>query len=121
MRGERAGGKRENRNIMSLDIKITDQDLPVLSAVATQALDLLQDPKVTNRRIEELIRQDPALTERLLRTANSPFYAGHKQSSTISDAIFRLGLRQLRNVIIVAATGELFSDNDPTIQTFWDH
>lgn len=106
---------------MGLDIQITDQDLPVLSAVATQALDLLQDPLVTNRRIEELIRQDPALTERLLRTANSPFYAGRNLSSTISDAIFRLGLRQLRNVIIVAATGELFSDNDPMIQAFWDH
>lgn len=106
---------------MGLDICITDQDLPVLSAVATQALELLQDPLVTNRRIEELIRQDPALTERLLRTANSPFYAGRNQSSTISDAILRLGLRQLRNVIIVAATGELFSDNDPMIQSFWDH
>lgn len=106
---------------MALDIQITDQDLPVLSAVATQALELLQDPLVTNNRIEELIRQDVALTERLLRTANSPFYAGRNQSSTIAQAILRLGLRQLRNVIIVAATGELFSDHSPVIQALWEH
>lgn len=106
---------------MALDIQISDQDLPVLSAVATQALDLINSPTVTNKHLDELIRQDMALSQRVLRTANSPFYCGKMQTTTISDAVFRLGMRQLRNVLVVAATGELFSDADPVIQALWEH
>lgn len=106
---------------MVLEIQISDQDLPVLSAIATEALEMIQNPNVSNKQIDELIRQDMSLTARLMRTANSPFYGGRRQTTTISDAIFRLGLRQLRNVLIVAATGELFNDGDPIIRALWDH
>ncbi|MCL5270390.1 MAG: HDOD domain-containing protein [bacterium] len=106
---------------MAVDIQITDQDLPVLSAVATQALELIQDPDVTTRKIDELVRQDPSLTQRLLHTANSPFYVGRIPSQSISEAMVRLGLRQLRNVVVVAATGELFNAGDTLVQDMWDH
>lgn len=106
---------------MKLDIKISEKDLPVLSIIATQALQLLEDPKVTNQRIVDLICQDPSLAARVLRVANSPFYCGRVPSFTISDALFRLGIRNLTNVIIIAATGELFSDSDPVIHYLWDH
>lgn len=106
---------------MSLDIQITDEDLPVLPVVANQALDLLQNPDVDTRKIDELIRQDPSLTQRILRVANSPFYAGRTQSQTIWAAVVRLGVRQLRCVILTAATGELFKEDDVIIQNIWDH
>jgi putative nucleotidyltransferase with HDIG domain len=106
---------------MKLNIQIDEQDLPLISTVATQALDLLKDTKVSNRKMEDLICQDPALTARILRAANSPFYRGRMQAATISDAIFRLGMRQLHNVIVLAATGEFFSDSDPIVQYLWNH
>lgn len=106
---------------MKLDIQIDDQDLPVLSTVASQAIKFIQDPKITNQKMEDLICQDPSLAARVLRAANSPFYSGRMLASTISDAIFRLGMRNLRNVIVVAASGEFFSDNDPIVQYLWDH
>lgn len=106
---------------MKLDIKIADQDLPVLSVVASQALQLLTNPKVTNQKIVDLICQDPSLTARVLRVANSPFYSGRIPAFTISDSIFRLGIRNLTNVIVIAATGEFFSESDPVIQYLWDH
>lgn len=104
-----------------IDIQITDQDLPVLSAVAQQALQLINNDNVTNRQIEDLIRQDPSLTQRLLTTANSPFYSGKYEIKSIADSITRMGLRQLRNIVLVAATGELFQDDDPMFQAFWKH
>lgn len=102
-------------------IEITEEDLPVLSAVANKALVLIQDNSATNGQIETLIRQDPALTQRVLHVANSPFYAGRVESRTIAAAIARLGLRQLRNVIVVAATGELFTSSDRLAQALWEH
>ena len=104
-----------------IDIQITDQDLPVLSAVATQALQLINDDRVTNRQIEDLIRQDPSLTQRLLTTANSPFYSGRYEIKSIADSITRMGLRQLRNIVLVAATGELFKGDDPVMTSLWNH
>jgi putative nucleotidyltransferase with HDIG domain len=106
---------------MNLDLRIEEKDLPMLSVVATQAMDLLRKPTVTNNELNELIRQDPALTSRILRIANSPFYSGRFQSRKISEAIVRMGLRQLRNILVVAATGELFDSEDPHIRSIYDH
>ncbi len=106
---------------MKLNIEIDEQDLPLISAVASQALDLIQDPEASNQKIEDLICKDPALAARVLRTANSPFYCGRTGVSSISNAIFRLGMKNLRNVIVVAATGEFFNDDDPSVQHLWQH
>lgn len=106
---------------MTYDIEITEQDLPVLSAVANKALALMRNENVSNTQLDELIRQDPALTQRVLHMSNSPFYAGRTESRTISAAISRLGLRQLRNLIVMAASGELFDAADPIAQRLWDH
>jgi putative nucleotidyltransferase with HDIG domain len=106
---------------MTIQIEISDQDLPVLSVVATQALELLHHPNVTNQKIEELIRQDPSLTSRLLHIANSPFYATRMESKSIADAARKLGMRQLHNIILAAATGELFHADDAHAQQLWLH
>ncbi len=106
---------------MEVSIQISEQDLPLLSAVATRALALMQDHDATNQAIEDLIRQDPALTQRVLHVANSPFYCGRAGTRTIASAVGRLGLRQLRNVIMMAATGELFNADDPHARALWQH
>ncbi|MCE5229513.1 HDOD domain-containing protein [bacterium] len=106
---------------MSFNIEISEKDLPVLSAVANKALALMQNDNVSNNQLDNLIKQDPALTQRVLHVANTPFYCGGVGSRTISSAIMRLGLRQLRNVILMAASGELFNANDPIAQGMWEH
>ena len=106
---------------MALQLQISEDDLPVLSAVATQALELTRKENVTHRQIEELIRNDMSLTQRVLHIANSPFFAGRVQSQTISGAVARLGLRQLRQLIIAAASEEVFDANDPVTHILWDH
>lgn len=106
---------------MDYEIQISEQDLPVLSAVANKALALMRNENVTNQQLEELIKQDPALTQRVLHMSNTPFYAGRTESRTIMAAIARLGLRQLRNLIVMAASGELFDAADPIAQNLWDH
>ncbi|MCL5271353.1 MAG: HDOD domain-containing protein [bacterium] len=106
---------------MAFELQILDQDLPVLSSVAMRALELSRDDNISYHLIDELIRQDPALTQRVLRVANSPFYAGNSQSLTIANAIVRLGLNQLKSILIIAATGQLFDARDPYIRLLYDH
>ena len=106
---------------MAYDLQLPEKDLPMISAVATQALQLINRPNVTNNELNDLIRQDPSLAGRVLHIANSPFYGGRFQARRISDAIVRMGMRQLRNILVVAATGELFDVRDPIVRGFWDH
>lgn len=106
---------------MCIRVEISEQHIPVLTAVAVQALDLIRQDNVTHQRLEDLIRQDPGLTSRLLAIANSPFYASKMQARTISEAARRLGLRQMQNVIVAAAAGELFNQDDLLQQRMWSH
>src|SRR5437867_3583326 len=105
---------------MSTDLQISYRDLPVLSAVTAKALELIQRSDVTNQAIGDLIRQDPGLTQRLLQTANAPFYSGRRGPQTINEAIVRLGLRPLRNILLAAAAGEICNLADPWAQSLWD-
>lgn len=106
---------------MTLDIKISEDDLPVLPAVASQAMQLLGRENVSFGELDGMIRRDPSLTERVLHMANSPFYSGKMPFQTLSDAIGRLGLRQLHAVLTTAATGDLFNGDDPVAMALWEH
>jgi len=44
------------------------------SPVAAKILELAQDERVGAREIADIVAQDQAFTERLLKIANSPFY-----------------------------------------------
>ncbi|HWA25508.1 MAG TPA: HDOD domain-containing protein [Lacunisphaera sp.] len=49
-------------------------------------------------QIAEIIRRDPSLTARLLRMVNSVYYGLSNSVSNIEEAIFFLGLRQIREL-----------------------
>lgn len=106
---------------MPISIEISEERIPTLSSVALEALELLRRDDVTNEQLERIIIRDPGLTSRVLLIANAPFYAGRVPSRTIADSIRRLGLRQLRNVVVAAAAGELFESDDTLAQAIWTH
>lgn len=104
-----------------LDVKIDDSDLPVLSAVAIDAMAQINTGEPSASDLEKLIRRDPALAMRILRLANSPLHAGRVKIASISQAVVRLGMRNLKEAILVAATGEVFDHKDPYARAFWEH
>lgn len=105
----------------AIDIRIEESDLPILSGVATRLFRLVESERGTVREIEKLVRLDPSLALRILRLANSPIYGGLVKIGTIEQAVVRLGMDELRRVTLMAATGEVFADNDPYIKGFWQH
>ena len=102
------------------NVRLTGDDLPVLSVVATKAIEAI-DSGADARELEELIRIDAGLTARILRLANSAMYGGSFQVTTIEQAIVRLGLKELKSTILVAATGDLFDKADNYIKSLWEH
>jgi putative nucleotidyltransferase with HDIG domain len=104
-----------------LEIRIEDKDLPVLSAVATRAMTMISSDKASSSDLDQLIRKDPALAQRILRLANSPLYGGKVKISSISQSIVRLGMARLRTTIMIAATGDVYPQSDPHARRMWEH
>jgi putative nucleotidyltransferase with HDIG domain len=85
---------------------------------------MVDDPRSSAADIGELIRQDPGLTARLLRIANSPFYGFPSRIDSVPRAITVIGTNQLRHLILATSTIQVFSDfpNDlVSMETFWHH
>lgn len=82
-------------------------NLPTLPTIATQVLRLSQNPNAQAGDFEEILRRDQALTARVLRLVNSPFFSLRSPVKSIPQAIVVLGLRTLRSVVLAAQTSRL--------------
>src|SRR5512141_1959961 len=78
--------------------------LPVLPEVASQVLGLVQRPDCDTARLAELLRRDPAMTAHVMAVVASPIYAGAVKISSVQQAIGRLGLATLTQIVLVVAS-----------------
>jgi len=76
---------------------------PVLPGVAIELLDVARYPDIDLKRIARLIARDPLLAGQVMRRVQSPFYAGRVPITDLNQAIFRLGLINIRDIVLEAA------------------
>ncbi len=76
---------------------------PVLPSVAIELLDVARYPDIDLKRIARLIARDPMLAGQVMRRVQSPFYAGRVPITDLNQAIFRLGLINIRDIVLEAA------------------
>ncbi len=98
-----------------------EKDLPTLPQVALQVMQLVEDPDTSARDLERLISRDQAITSRVLRLANSAFYAVSGTVSTLLNAIMILGFRNVHVMVVWAAQESLHRQNNPQESLMWDH
>jgi putative nucleotidyltransferase with HDIG domain len=79
--------------------------------LALKAVELVARPDVELRQLASLVAQDPALSARVLRVANSASYARSTKAENVLGAITRLGLNEAASIISGSATQALY---DPT-------
>ena len=78
-------------------------DLPTLPGSAQRVLALIQYPKTTSRQIAQTLQQDPVLTAKFLRVANSAVYAGTQRIDSLHHAVCRLGFGTVRSVLLAVS------------------
>lgn len=83
-------------------------ELPALPKAACHIMAVIEDPKTTATRLEKALAFDQALTAKVLRIANSPFYGAVREIRTVSEAIVRLGFVTIRNWTLVTAARSIF-------------
>jgi len=83
------------------EIKRRLEACPKLASLQTinRALrELMNSEQSLNSQIAEIIRRDPSLSARLLRMVNSVYFGNSNRISNIEEAVFFLGLRQIREL-----------------------
>jgi two-component system, cell cycle response regulator len=81
--------------------RIVDGDcLPCPSPVLIRLLELIADERTSSNELARVIEQDPSLTTRLLKIANSAFYFRSRTVSTISQAMLLIGFNRVRTIAL---------------------
>lgn len=83
------------------------QELPLLSPASRKAYEACLDPDISYDKLERLISQDASLAATVLQNANTVRYSGAKHVETVGDAISRVGLQGLRDILMVASAQRL--------------
>ena len=100
-------------------------DLPTLSIVANNIVQIMQNTKSSAVQVGRAISQDPALVSRILRIANSTFYGFPRAITTIPHAVVILGFTNIRNLVLTSSILAIFPSKEGDgyfdREGFWKH
>ena len=103
--------------------RATLHNLPALPQVLLKLLDVISQDSADIPQLANIIRQDSAITARLLTIANSSLYNPLRHCNTIERALMSLGLETVRTLILTAAFKQHFSHFDKHhyqfMQKYW--
>jgi len=117
--------------VAKLDVDAIDAQLkncprlPSLSSINSALRELLDADQSYTSQISDVIRRDPSLTSRLLRLVNSVYYGITTPVKSIEEAVFYLGVRQIRQLAMVTPVIEDFQKLAGATpfpwREFWQH
>jgi len=102
------------------DIAAGKVELPTIPRVVQRLIAALRDPDVDSRRIGEALAQDPVLSAKVLRLANSSFFGGQRSMASIDAAVAMIGMQALNKLIVACGVSSAFKDIPGIdLPTFW--
>lgn len=102
-------------------MKIVNLNLPSVPHVSMRVLNMLDDPYISLKKLEDLILADQSLTAKILKIANSAFYGLRRKVTLISDALNVIGFKTIRDVILVASIREVYKVFGLIEKKLWEH
>ena len=100
-------------------------DFPTLPTIYYKLVDALSNTSTTIKDLSNLVSTDIALSFKLLKIVNSSIYGLSTKVNSIDKAIFHLGFRELKNIILSTKIIEVFSDINSNskfdLVEFWKH
>ena len=100
------------------------EGLPSRQASITDFIRMLSDNSVPVEEIVASLKKDPALSARLLKVANSPYFGHSGSIESLDDAVSLLGMDM---VLSMAASHKLFAVTPPSsastlnLDQLWEH
>ena len=112
-------------DIVNSQLKSEKAQLPVFSKTAIRVQKEIAKKDADVNLIEKLIISDQALTGEILKISNSSFYKGLQDISTIHQAVIRLGINEVFNIIVLVTQKNNFYSKDEMLngimRELWRH
>jgi HD-like signal output (HDOD) protein len=89
--------------------------LPSLPHVIYKIEKRIEDDMASMGSIAELIQKDITLCSRILQVSNSPALRANVKINSIKEAINRIGLNTVKNIIMMIMLRDLFKSSDPQL------
>ncbi len=99
-------------------------DLPVVPAYLGKILRALDNTEIRAKKLAEFIEKDQALTTKILRAANSPWYGQIGKIATVDLAIIIMGLNTIKEIVIGMLVDKFFSRTPAylfDVNSFWNY
>ena len=90
------------------DIAAGRVELPTIPRVVQRLMAALRDPDVDARQIAKALAQDPVLSAKVLRLANSSFFGGQRSMASIDAAVALIGVQALNRLIVACGVAAAF-------------
>ena len=99
--------------------------LPVFDSFALKIRKEVNKENPNVQLIEKLIVNEPAVTSEVLKVSNSSFYKGLQEITTIRNAIVRLGVNEVSNIVACLTHKNQFRSSDTLLKNImtnlWRH
>lgn len=95
-----------------------------LPEAALRVSQLIDQPDSHDRELAEVIMHDPALTARLLRLVNSPYFGLSRHIESPGQAITLIGRQRLRVLLLATAVTTTLppvAQGDQGLEAYWEH
>lgn len=102
--------------------QLEDLEFPSIPAIVLRVIQLVSDPNVDLKTLRRAVEQDPALTSRVLKLANSAFFHQNAQVSTLDRALVLIGLNAMRSLVLGVTVIEAVDRSGPDgvdLREFW--
>lgn len=99
------------------------KELSSLPQVLMEVIRVSREADSSANDIASIIMKDPALTAKILRVVNSPFYGQIRKITTVNQAVVTLGMRTVTAVALSASIYDKMNKVDSSIdrKRFWRH
>lgn len=124
---------KDNLKVNPLYLEISDEIandtliVPSMPEIARNIRDLVEDQSSSINKVAKAIQVDPAISAKLIKTANGALYHGQKNVDTCLRAITRLGMTTTKDLVTSFVMRNLFNKNikTPELRTYvkglWAH
>ncbi len=104
-------------------INAASPSLPPRPEIVAELMTLMQDPRSDSKRLARLVHGDPALAAQVLRVANSPAWRGRARIVTLQQALARLGMGTLQEIVLSAAIAGVYQvkGHEELASNIWRH
>ena len=104
-------------------VRLIDSNLeiPTIPVVAANALRAMKDESTNAHRLALVLQDDPGLTARILKVANSVLYALPREIKSLAQAATVLGFDALKGLVLVAACRGIYRYYGHRERSLWIH